>query len=213
MEGLNFEYNEKGEAIVEAAERLFAKNGFDATSVRDIAKEASVNIAMISYYFGSKQNLLNAIVAKHANVIRVRLETLINDESLSHWEKIEQLIDSYVQKFFLQQDFHKIVVREQMKNEANKMHTMLYEMKKNNQLAIRKLINDGQKSGAFKKQIDISMMMCTMLGTTNQLITAQHFYKDINNLQHLNDEEFQKHLKKKLSSHLKTIFKAILNND
>ncbi len=49
------EYNEKQLQILEVAEKLFAANGFDGTSIRDIASEAEVNIAMISYYFGSKE--------------------------------------------------------------------------------------------------------------------------------------------------------------
>ena len=43
------ELNEKKIQIIEIAERLFAERGFDGTSVRDIAHEAGVNIAMISY--------------------------------------------------------------------------------------------------------------------------------------------------------------------
>jgi len=56
MEG----YSEKQLGILLVAERLFADKGFHGTSVRDIAQEADVNIAMISYYFGSKDKLLEA---------------------------------------------------------------------------------------------------------------------------------------------------------
>ena len=44
-----------------AAQRLFALNGFRATSIRDIAKAANVNSSMISYYFRSKEQLLSGI--------------------------------------------------------------------------------------------------------------------------------------------------------
>ena len=46
--------------ILEAAIGLFARKGFSATGVREIAREAKVNIAMISYYFGSKRGVLEA---------------------------------------------------------------------------------------------------------------------------------------------------------
>ncbi|MGJ7920410.1 forespore capture DNA-binding protein RefZ [Neobacillus sp. LXY-4] len=46
------------EAIVTAAVSLFNANGFDGTSIRDIAKEAKINAANISYYFRNKQGLL-----------------------------------------------------------------------------------------------------------------------------------------------------------
>jgi len=46
--------------ILNAAIGLFARKGFSATGVREIAREAKVNIAMISYYFGSKRGTLEA---------------------------------------------------------------------------------------------------------------------------------------------------------
>jgi AcrR family transcriptional regulator len=46
--------------ILEAAITLFARKGFSATGVREIAQTARVNIAMISYYFGSKRGILEA---------------------------------------------------------------------------------------------------------------------------------------------------------
>jgi hypothetical protein len=52
--------------------------------------------------------------------------------------------------------------------------------------------------------------MMTLVGTTSQLLTAQKYYRELNNLQHLPDEEFKKNIKKKLSVYLKNLFKAIL---
>jgi AcrR family transcriptional regulator len=46
------EFTEKQLAIITTAERLFSIKGFEGTSVRDIAQEAGINVAMISYYFG-----------------------------------------------------------------------------------------------------------------------------------------------------------------
>jgi hypothetical protein len=42
-------------------------------------------------------------------------------------------------------------------------------------------------------------------------MTAQHFYRKMNNLDSLSDEEFEKHIKKKLSAYIKTLFKAMLD--
>ncbi len=47
-----------------AAERLFADRGFDGVSVRDIVHEAGVNLAAVSYHFGSKSSLLLSIFRK-----------------------------------------------------------------------------------------------------------------------------------------------------
>ena len=55
------EFSEKQLLIMEAAEQLFAEKSYDSTSVRDIAKAANINIAMISYYFGSKEDLIKSL--------------------------------------------------------------------------------------------------------------------------------------------------------
>ena len=50
--------------ILDVAETLFADNGFAATSLRDITREAGVNIAAVNYHFGSKDGLLGAVLER-----------------------------------------------------------------------------------------------------------------------------------------------------
>lgn len=57
------------ERILQAAEALFAEDGFDAVSMRDITAMARVNLASINYHFGSKMALLAEVVASRANVL------------------------------------------------------------------------------------------------------------------------------------------------
>src|ERR1700733_6215906 len=108
------EYNEKQTAIINTAEKLFAVTGFDGTSVRDIAQGADVNVAMISYYFGSKEKLMEAVFEQRTNNIRIKVENLLQNEKISHLEKVYILIDDYVDRFIHQQEFHKIMMREQL---------------------------------------------------------------------------------------------------
>ena len=63
--------------LITAAERLFAKNGLDAVSVRDITAAAKANTAAVHYHFGSKRGLVEAILeARAAEVGRRRGEIL-----------------------------------------------------------------------------------------------------------------------------------------
>jgi hypothetical protein len=57
------------------------------------------------------------------------------------------------------------------------------------------------------------MLMTTLIGTLSHMNGTQHFYREINNLVDMPDEQFQKLIKKKLSAHLKFIFKAILTHE
>jgi AcrR family transcriptional regulator len=204
------EYNDKQIAIINTAEKLFSETGFDGTSVRDIAQAADVNVAMISYYFGSKEKLMEAVFEQRTMNIRIKVENLIQNQTLTHFEKINVLIDDYVDKFIHQQEFHKIMMREQLIEKNTPIAALILELKKKNMVSIKKLIQEGQKTGEFKKNVDVSLMMCTLAGTVSNLITSQHFYRECNHLAGLSEIEFQKHMRKKLSAHLKHIFKAIL---
>ena len=74
---------DKREHILVVAEGLFGEKGFDGTSVRDIAQVAGVNLAMISYYFGSKEKLLESLIEYRAGYAYGILEELNKDQSLS----------------------------------------------------------------------------------------------------------------------------------
>jgi AcrR family transcriptional regulator len=198
---------------METAEILFAEKGFNGTSVRDIAEKAHVNLAMISYYFGSKDKLLESLFDYRGEHVKLKLESMVEDKTLGSFEKLDLLIDHYIEKIMNQQCFSRIMVREQVVNHTGITAKLITQMKKRNQEIISKLIHQGQKKGEFKRNIDIPLMMATLVGTAGHLIATQPYYREINNLQSMSEEEFQKHLKKKLSQHLKKLFKAILTND
>jgi AcrR family transcriptional regulator len=52
------------ERILDAAEHLFAERGFDGASIRDVTTEAGVNLAAVHYHFGSKEDLLRAVLER-----------------------------------------------------------------------------------------------------------------------------------------------------
>jgi AcrR family transcriptional regulator len=204
------DYNDKQIQIMEAAEKLFAEQGFAGTSVRDIAEAAHVNLAMISYYFGSKEKLMEAMFHHKGSDFKIQLESILQNKNLSPIQKVERLIDDYIERIFKKQCFHKIMTREQLTNSSSAIVEQIYQLKQRNYSLIKQLIQEGQKSGDFKKNIDISFLMMTLTGTTSQLVNAQFYYRKINNLEALPDEEFERLIRKKLSNYLKNVFKAIL---
>jgi AcrR family transcriptional regulator len=203
-------YSEKQIQIMEAAEGLFAEKGFDGTSVRDIAEEAGVNLAMISYYFGSKEKLMESLFQYRGQSITLQLESMLQNKEMSSLQKAYGLIDNYMDRIMNLQCFHKIMSREQMVNVKGATTKLIHELKRRNQELIQQLISEGQKRGEFKKNIDVPLLMATLIGTAAHIVTTQHYYKKLNNLEGMSDEEFEKHIKKKLSNHLKSIFKALL---
>jgi len=204
------EYNEKQVAIMEKAEKLFAEKGFAGTSVRDIADEAGVNLAMISYYFGSKEKLLENIFRFRGENITLQLETMLQNKIMTSLEKVDQMIDRYVERIMDQQSFYKIMMREQIAKNYGPMHKQIRQLITKNQELIRQLIEEGQMKGEFKKNIDVPLMMAVLIGTTGHMISTQHFYRELNGMQSMTNEKFQAHLRKKLTYHLKSLFKAVL---
>ena len=206
-------YSDKQIQIMEGAEELFAEKGFNGTSVRDIAGKAQVNLAMVSYYFGSKEKLLEALFEYRGEIMKLKLESIIEKPGHTALEKVYLLIDNYIEKMMSQQCFHKVLAREQVLNNTGATADLILQMKKKNQEIIARLIHEGQRKGEFKKNIDIPLMMATLIGTAHNLITTKHYYRDLNNLQSLSEEDFHKHIRKKLSAHLKLLFKAILTHE
>lgn len=80
--------------IVETARELFVKNGYNGTSVRDIANASDTNVAMVNYYFGSKYNLFGQIFEESFNFLAKKVfSTLTSD--LPFFELVEVWINSY----------------------------------------------------------------------------------------------------------------------
>src|SRR5690348_7945687 len=55
--------------ILDTAERLFAEHGYVGTSMRQVIADAGVNLAAIHYHFGSKEELLDAVVSRRAEPV------------------------------------------------------------------------------------------------------------------------------------------------
>lgn len=85
--------------ILKEAQKLFIKNGFKGTSIRDIAKASETNVAMVNYYFQSKYNLFEIIFEEALEVLTRRIfETITSD--LPFFELIETWINTYYEILF-----------------------------------------------------------------------------------------------------------------
>jgi len=60
--------------ILNAAEKLFADKGFNGTSLREITSSAEVNLAAVNYHFGSKKELIKAVMSRYMNELSPKLE-------------------------------------------------------------------------------------------------------------------------------------------
>ena len=204
------EYNDKQVQILQVAENLFAEKGFDGTSIRDISKNAGINVAMVSYYFGSKEKLLEAIMLYRTNDLRVKLENLFV-EKLSPVEKIEKYINLYVQKINSNKEMYKILHFEISSNKRTLDLQSFIEVKKGNLTTLTKIIEEGQSQNIFKKDIQIPLLTTTIIGTYIHFFNNKTFYKEILALN--TEEKFNNYIQTDLINYIKQLIKALLINE
>ncbi|WP_395346978.1 TetR/AcrR family transcriptional regulator [Variovorax sp. UC122_21] len=93
------------ERILVTAELLFARQGVDKTSTRDITTEAGVNVASVNYYFRSKEALAEEIfmrLAQRVTVLRLADLSRVMDASRENRTalRLEDLVDCFIRPYF-----------------------------------------------------------------------------------------------------------------
>jgi AcrR family transcriptional regulator len=82
--------------IVRAAEVLFARNGYAATSLREITESAEVNIASVNYHFGSKEKLLAEILDRVVGPLTARRIELLDECESEGTPDLEQVLTAFL---------------------------------------------------------------------------------------------------------------------
>lgn len=82
------------EKILNAGRKLFTERGYAATRTRDIAEEAGINLALLNYYFRSKENLFKIIMLEKVELFFGELIRLLKEESTID-KKSEKIIELY----------------------------------------------------------------------------------------------------------------------
>ena len=91
---------ETKEKILDAAEELFALNGFAATSIRAITSHAEVNLAALNYHFGSKDALIDAVFERRIgplNQARLSLLAAVKREAGKESPTLEDVLGAFLQ--------------------------------------------------------------------------------------------------------------------
>ncbi|MFL6670453.1 MAG: TetR/AcrR family transcriptional regulator [Burkholderia ambifaria] len=94
------------DVILRAARRTFAKRGYDATSVREVARELGIDAALIAHHFGTKETLWLAVVEQIAELAEPMFDALraLRTSSLPHRERMRRAIELCVDHEFDEPD-------------------------------------------------------------------------------------------------------------
>ena len=112
------------EKIKAAARIIFHKKGFAATRTRDIAEEAGINLALLNYYFRSKEKLFDIIMMESLQGFLQSMVNLMNNEENSWEEKIELFVSSYIDFLLKQPDIPLFILSELRANPASLISKM-----------------------------------------------------------------------------------------
>ena len=199
--------NEKQHEILNAAEKLFEEKGFDGTSVRDIAKSADVNVAMISYYFGSKEKLLETLFETRLANFKINEESIF-DEKLSAFESLEQLISIYVKTMNQNAGVYKILSVERGIKKRLINSNSFTKIKKYNQDLVVKVIQKGIDSNVFNAAVSPILVHATMMGTFMNFQMNRSFLQEVLGIE--SEEAYKQYIENQLVDHIHRTIKALL---
>ncbi|GAB2535436.1 TetR/AcrR family transcriptional regulator [Rufibacter soli] len=204
--------SEKREHLLNVAERVFGEMGYEAASTRLLAQEAGVNMAMLNYYFGSKDGLLKAVVSRRINGMKEGFEEIARQD-LTNWEKLNQLLQFYISRVARNKYFHKILFREiSMVRTSNEVSDFVVENVHYNIDLVQQVVKAGVAAGEFKP-VDVEMTVASIFGTIYYLINSRRLASKMLHLDMLDNDVLEKDVKPRLQAYLQDNLKAYLLKD
>ncbi len=202
----------KEEHIMMAAEKLFAANGYNGTSVRDIAAKAKVNVSMISYYFGSKENLMEELFRWRMEEGLNFAKNILENNDLSEIQKLDGFIENFVNRVQRLRDFFLLVHTQQVISHNKNIQSILKDSKINYIEINEQIVELGLEKGIFTTRPSYHLLQCTISGTIFNAMHGMKMYKDY--LKKHNPDFDEKHYEnqyfQELSSHVKTMVRAMI---
>ncbi|MDB5060509.1 MAG: hypothetical protein JWP67_352 [Mucilaginibacter sp.] len=204
---------DKKDHILDVAEKVFAELGYEGASTRLISGEANVNMAMLNYYFGSKEGVFLAIFERRIASFQSVLLSIGNDDSINAWEKLDKYIDSYVDRVVNNNCFHVMLNREISKSKKTDLTDQITKIIMRNVTVFQNIIANGIKSGEFSKDVDQQLLVATIFGTKNYIVNTPHISSLIIGYDVMDKANQDEKLKPRLKTYLKKLLKAYLVNE
>jgi AcrR family transcriptional regulator len=164
---------EKRRVILDAAVRVFARQGFHTCRVSDIADEAGVAYGLVYHYFPSKETILDTLFLERWDVMLAAIaETEKTDRAPR--EKLRAIASFIVDSYRYDPDLMKVIIVEVTRaaNTFGRTHVdkimQAYE-------GIGRIVEQAQKDGTFRKEIDAMFAAQAFYGLIEQVLTQWIF--------------------------------------
>lgn len=170
------QFSDKQLHILDVAEELIAQKGFDGTSVRDISAKAQVNVAMISYYFGSKEKMMVSLY--QYRVLRTREHFAAFNESIRDARpevQLKEVLSYVVNQLLKYKYFHGFVTQEI--RHTDRVKDILLDFYQTFVTVLDEIIRKGHATGIFKNKIKSEDLVSMIIGTVVFVIRNPKFYE------------------------------------
>jgi len=164
---------DKRRQILDAAIRVFARQGFHATRVADIADEADVAYGLVYHYFSSKEEVLNELFSERWSLLLSAIEEADRSEA-SPRAKLEAVAGFIVESYRHDPELMKVIIVEVTRAANSFGRTHLPEIRRAYD-SIARIVAQGQEEGVFRRDIDATFASMSFYGAIEQLLSGWIF--------------------------------------
>jgi TetR/AcrR family transcriptional regulator, fatty acid metabolism regulator protein len=164
---------DKRQAILDAAVRVFARQGYYATRVADIADEAGVAYGLVYHYFRSKEAVMTELFTQRWSLLLSAGEE-VSSGSAPPRQKLSAIAGFIIDSYRHDPELMKVIIIEVTRaaNSFGRTHLPLIR-KAYDQVA--QIVADGQRQGIFTKEIDADFVGMSFYGAIEQLLSGWVF--------------------------------------
>ncbi|MGH2912907.1 MAG: TetR/AcrR family transcriptional regulator [Solirubrobacteraceae bacterium] len=164
---------DRRQAILDAAVKVFARQGFHACRVSDIADEAGVAYGLLYHYFPSKDEVLNTLFLERWGVM-LEMIRAVDAEQIPVREKLGAIASFIVDSYRHDPDLMKVIIVEVTRAANSFGQTHLGKIREAYRL-IGEIVTEAQREGVFKEEIDAEFAAMTFYGAIEQVLTGWIF--------------------------------------
>jgi TetR/AcrR family transcriptional regulator, fatty acid metabolism regulator protein len=164
---------DKRRLILDAAVKVFARQGFHACRVSDIADEAKVAYGLVYHYFASKDEILDTLFLERWNVMLDMIRD-VDARELPVRDKLHAIASFIVDSYRRDPDLMKVIIVEVTRAANSFGQTHLGQIREAYEL-IAQIVTKAQAEGSFKTEIDAPFASMAFYGAIEQMLTGWIF--------------------------------------
>ena len=164
---------ERRRQILDAAVRVFARQGFHSTRVADIADEADVAYGLVYHYFDSKENVLDELFRQRWSLLIEAIKAA-DASSESPAGKLGTVAGFIIDSYRYDPELMKVIIVEVTRAANSFGQTHLEQINEAYRL-IAMIVSEGQAAGVFRSDVDAYFASMTFYGVIEQLLSGWIF--------------------------------------